>query len=322
MLDLQIQHVLQAAREAGAPDLADVPLPVARDLYRQIMAGAGEPPPGVRTLDIAAAGMVPALRVYVPAGADGAPVVMWTHGGGYVVGGLDDYDVVVRQLAVEAGAVVVAVGYRLAPEHPYPAAFDDTWAALSWLTSPAAEGVLGSAGNLRRLALAGDSAGAALALTTALRARDSGGPALSALALAYPPAAGGHGEFASHRAHADGPTLTLRAMDWFARQFFGESGRAPDPRGAPLQVADLSGLPPTQVMLAALDPLRDEGLALSARLNQAGVPVSVLECHGLPHGFLALAGCSAAARAAQRQFGRALGDRLRVSCLQPGAPVA
>jgi acetyl esterase len=309
MLDKQVQQALEAARANGAPDLADVPLPVAREVYRRIMGGAGVPPAGVDARDVAAGG-VPALRVYTPPGAVAAPVVLWTHGGGYVVGGVDDYDVLARQLAVDARAVVVAVGYRLAPEHPYPAAFDDAWAALKWLASPAAVHALGRAADTGRLALAGDSAGAVLALTTALRARNEGAPGLLSLGLAYPPAAGGHGDYPSRAAHAAGPTLTQRTMDWCGRLFFGGSGRAPDPRGAPLLAGDLSGLPRTLLMLAALDPLRDEGLALGARLNESGVPVSVTECHGLPHGFLSQGGFSAAARAAQRQFGRALGDSL------------
>lgn len=310
MLDKQIQQVLEAARADGAPDLSDVPLPVAREIYRQIMGGAGAPPAGAGVRDVAAAGGVPTLRIYAPPGADAAPVVLWTHGGGYVMGCLDDYDVVARQLAVDTQAVVVAVGYRLAPEHPYPAAFDDAWAALRWLASPEGQQTLGPAADTGRLALAGDSAGAVLAITTALRARQEGGPGLRCLALAYPPAAGGHGEHASRTAHAAGPTLTRRTMDWYAHLYFGDSGRAPDQRAAPLLVDDLSGLPRTVLMLAALDPLRDEGMALGVRLNDSGVLVSVTECHGLPHGFLSQGGFSVAARAAQRQFGRALGDAL------------
>jgi len=310
MLDKQIQQVLEAARANGAPDLCDVPLPVAREIYRQIMGGAGAPPAGVDTRDIAAAGGVPALRVYTPPGAQVAPVVLWTHGGGCVVGGLDEYDVVVKQLAVDARAVVVSVAYRLAPEHPFPAAFDDAWAALKWVASPEGVRALGTAADTGRLALAGDSAGALLAITTALRARDEGGPGLRSLALAYPLAAGGHGDYPSHTAHAAGPTLTKRTMDWCSHHFFGDAGRAPDHRGAPLLADDLSRLPRTLLMLAALDPLRDEGLALGARLNDSGVLVSVIECHGLPHGFLSQGGFSAAARAAQRQLGRALGDAL------------
>jgi acetyl esterase len=307
-IDPQLEHLLAMARSAGAPELGDVPLPIARALYSQIMSTSAAPPDGVVARDLAAAGAVPALRLYVaPQARAPQPLVLWLHGGGYVVGTLDDYDAICRRLCVDAQAAVLAVDYRLAPEHAYPAAFDDAWAALSWAVSAAGRASLGAGIDVQRLALAGDSAGATLAITTALRARDSGAAALAGLALAYPAAAGGRGgDFPSHVRHAEGPTLTLRAMRWFNSHAFGATGQAGDERGAPLHAARLSGLPPSVLMLAALDPLRDEGIALGSRLMAESGAVTLLECHGLAHGFLCQGAAVAAAAQAQRVFGHAL----------------
>jgi acetyl esterase len=312
MLDKQLDALMAQARAAGMPDLCDLPIPAARGLYRQILSASGSPEHGVsvRELAIAGTGEDPAipLRVYTPQQAGPLPVVVWYHGGGYVLGDLDGYDGMCRQLCLDAQAVVVAVGYRLAPEHPYPAAFDDAWTALCWVASPAA--ALAGA-DVSRLAVAGDSAGAVLATAVCLRARDAGGPRIAFQALAYPPAAGGNGgDFPSRRTHALGPTLTQRTMDFFSLHAFGEAGHAPDARAAPLAAASLAGLPPALLMLAAHDPLRDEGLALADRLLREGNSVSVVEYLGLAHGFLCQGGAVKSARWAQRQFGQCLGDAL------------
>lgn len=314
MLDKQLDALMAQARAAGMPDLCDLPIPAARGLYRQILSASGSPAQGlsVRELKVPAAGQEPAipLRVYTPQQAGPWPVVVWYHGGGYVLGDLDGYDGVCRQLCLDAQAMVVAVGYRLAPEHPYPAAFDDAWTALRWIASPEAAAALEGA-DVSRPAVAGDSAGAVLANAVCLRARDAGGPRIAFQALAYPPAAGGNaGDFPSRRTHALGPTLTQRTMDYFSLHAFGEAGRAPDARGAPLAAASLAGLPPALVTLAAHDPLRDEGLAFANRLLSDGNSVTVVEYLGLAHGFLCQGAAVQAARWAQRQFGQCVGDAL------------
>ena len=188
MLDLHLKHVL--AQAAGAPDLCDLPPDACRGLYRQICTAATVPPADVEVTPHEArfGGQALRVRVYRPRGAAGAlPVTLYFHGGGFVLGDLEAYDAVCRQLCADSGVMVVSAAYRLAPEHPYPAAVEDCFAALGWV----AEAIRGFGGDPARLAVAGDSAGAALAATTALMARDAGGPAIAFQLLVYPPAAGG-----------------------------------------------------------------------------------------------------------------------------------
>ncbi len=309
-LDHELATIVAGARSSGIPDLADVAPAACRDLYRQILAAADVAPASCGVRDIPAQCGVPALRLYLPEAAPaGAPCIVYFHGGGYVLGDLDGYDRVCRRLCVDSGAAVVSVDYRLAPEHPFPAAVDDAWAALRWIAAHA-EGLGVDAG---RLAVAGDSAGAVLASVCALLARDVASPRLRAQGLVYPPAAGGHdGDFPSRRDHAQGPTLTLRTMEYFSRHYFGPDGRAPDFRGAPL-LADLSGLPPTLIQLAAHDPLRDEGAAFAQALQRAGTPTVLVEYQGLAHGFISMGGGVAAARWAQLQLAQAMSHWLRAA---------
>jgi acetyl esterase len=249
------------------------------------------------------------VRIYKPHGAGEAlPVALYFHGGGFVLGDLDSYDAVCRQLCADSGVMIVSVAYRLAPEHPYPAAIEDCTAALGWV----AESIRGFGGDPGRLAVVGDSAGAGLAAALALLARDAGGPAIAFQLLVYPPAAGGHpGDYPSHERHAAGPTLTRRTMDYFNRHYFGAAGKAPDWRGAPLLAPSLAGLPPTLLVLAAHDALRDEGMAYGEALGAAGNAVTIVEYHGLAHGFISMAGAVPAARLALGQMAMALRNALQ-----------
>jgi len=308
MLDRQLDAMMQQAQAAGLPDLCDLPPQPCRGLYREILAAADMPPADVavdnRRIAVPGSAATIALRIYTPRqhGA-GSAVVVYYHGGGYVLGDLDAYDRVARQLCHDSDAVVVSVDYRLAPEHPFPAAVDDAWAALLWVAEHARE--LGA--DPGRLGVAGDSAGAVLATVMTMLSRDSQGPRIGFQALLYPPAAGGHdGAYPSRTAHAAGPTLTLRTMDYFNRHTFGEAGRAADFRGAPLLATNLAGLPPSLLVLAAHDPLRDEALAYGEALLAAGNAVTLVEYHGLAHGFINMAGGIGAARLAQQQFAQAL----------------
>lgn len=316
MLDKQLEALLNQVRASGAPDLCELPVAAARGLYRQILAAAGSPPDELAVRDLRMPGVEPGttigLRVYAPAAAQALPVVVWYHGGGWVLGDLDGYDGICRQLCVDAQAVVVAVDYRLAPEHPFPSAFDDAWAALRWVASPAGAEALGAAADTGRLAVAGDSAGAGLATTVCLFARDAGGPQVRFQALAYPPAASGcDGDFPSRVTHAGGPTLTAGTIAYVEQHFFGAAACAPDYRAAPLHAPSLAGLPPALVQLAAFDPLRDEGLAYARRLLAEGTAVTLVEYHGLAHGFLSQGAVVRSARWAQQQFGEVLGAALR-----------
>jgi len=309
VLDLHLQHVL--AQAAGAPDLCDLPPEPCRGLYRQICTAATVPPAdvGVTPHKTHFGSQAVDVRIYKPHGAsDALPVALYFHGGGFVLGDLDSYDAVCRQLCADSGVMVVSVAYRLAPEHPYPAAIEDCYAALGWV----AEAIRGFGGDPNRLALAGDSAGAGLAAAVALLARDAGGPAIAFQLLVYPPAAGGHpGDYPSHERHATGQTLTRRSMDYFNRHYFGTAGKSPDWRGAPLLAPSLAGLPPTLLVLAAYDALRDEGMAYGEALGAAGNAVTLVEYHGLAHGFISMAGAVPAARLALAQMATALRQALQ-----------
>jgi len=307
MLDHQLDAMMKQVQAAGMPDLADLPPEPCRGLYRQILAAADVKPADVAVSDRQITGPQGAaaigLRVYTPRRAGPHALVVYYHGGGYVLGDLDGYDNVCRQLCEDSGAVVVSVGYRLAPEHPFPAAIDDAWAALVWVAEHAR--ALGA--DPLRLGVAGDSAGAVLATVMTLLARDAHGPHVAFQALVYPPAAGGHdGHYPSRTLHAAGPTLTLRTMEYFNAHTFGATAKAPDFRGAPLLASSLAGLPPSLLMLATHDPLRDEALAYGEALLAAGNAVTVVEYHGLAHGFVSMGGGIGAARLAQQQLAQAL----------------
>lgn len=310
MLDLQLARMVAQAQAAGLPDLCDLPPQAARGLYREILAAADVPPADVQVRDLrmprpaAEGGGTIGLRVYRPhAAAETLPLVVYYHGGGFVLGDLDGYDRVCRRLCEDAQVVVASVDYRLAPEHPFPAAVDDAWTALRWLAEHAVE--LGASPD--RLAVAGDSAGGTLAAVVALMARDAGGPRIACQALVYPAtAAGVEGPYPSRERHALGPTLTLRTMGYFMAHYFGPEGRAPDFRGAPVLAADLSRLPPALLQVAAHDPLRDEILDYASRLMAAGTEATVVEYHGLAHGFISMGGAIGAARLAQLQLAAAL----------------
>ena len=310
MLDKQLEAVMAQAQAAGMPDLCDLPPEACRGLYRQILAAADVPPADVAVSEHRdSVGDSPVhVRAYTPNVAAGSlPVIVYYHGGGYVLGDLDGYDNVCRQLCHDSGAIVVAAAYRLAPEHPFPAAPEDAWAALQWVAEHARR--LG--GDPARLAVAGDSAGAVLATGVAIRARDEGGPRIAFQALLYPPAAGGHdGDFASRETYAAGPTLTLRTIGYFNHHYFGAALKAPDYRGAPLLAPSLAGLPPTLLQLAAHDPLRDEAMAYGEALLAVGNAVTIVEYHGLAHGFVSMGGGIAAARLAQLQLAAALRQAL------------
>jgi acetyl esterase len=227
-------------------------------------------------------GSVPA-RSYRPDLDAAAPVFVYLHGGGFVSGGLGSHDNVCRELAAGAGAVVVAVDYRLAPEHPFPAPVHDAADATAWVAANAAE--LGA--DPGRLAVAGDSAGAGLAAAVAIDARDRGGPAIALQVLVYPKI-DFVGEHASHGESFGGFGITAETAEVFDRAYLPEPAMRSDPLASPLAAPDLSGLPPAVVVAAARDTLRDEAEAYAKRLHEAGVPVASLRALGQAHGFLHL----------------------------------
>jgi acetyl esterase len=222
------------------------------------------------------------VRVLVPSSEPRATVVYF-HGGGWVLGDIEGYDTLARTLAAAADVTVVLVGYRLAPEHRFPAAVDDAWAAVRW--TEARIGQLD--GVVAPLVVAGDSAGGNLAVVTALRARVDG-PRLAAALLVYP-VTDTDTTRPSYLDPANQLLVSKPTMEWFLDHYLGDADRA-HPDVSPLRVEDLSGFPPTALVLAEHDPLRDEGEAFAARLRAAGVPVEQRLFDGQMHCFFQLPG--------------------------------
>ncbi|WP_336924152.1 alpha/beta hydrolase [Aquipuribacter sp. SD81] len=279
-----------AGRDPAAARAA-VPGPV---VGRVLDAVYDRPDPTVRRHDVRTAEGV-RLAVHTPPVAAGTrlPVVVHIHGGGWVLGGVDDTPWWVAALARAVPAVVVSVDYRLAPEHPFPAGADDCLAAVRWCARHPEHVGSGTLVRTDRVGLAGDSAGANLCAVTSARLRDeprAGDPVVAAQVLVYPALdATLASPSVARNAHA--PFLSLADMRAFVAHYLDGTGTAPqDPLVSPLHVADLAGLPPTTVLTAEHDPLHDEGVAYAQRLRAAGVPVRHTDYPGAVHGFLSTAG--------------------------------
>jgi acetyl esterase len=217
-----------------------------------------------------------------------------------VIGSIETHDGLCRQLANAAGCIVVSVDYRLAPEHPYPAAAEDAYAATRWVVDNARS----FGGDPSRVAVGGDSAGGNLTAVVSLMARDRGGPPLVQQLLIYP-VTDAPTDKGSYRSNAEGYFLTADMMQWFWRHYTGEAGSA-EPYACPLRAKSLAGLPPALVVTAEFDPLRDEGEVYAARLREAGVPVHLSRYDGMIHGFFAMSAFLDRARAAVAEAAEAL----------------
>ncbi|HVT77104.1 MAG TPA: alpha/beta hydrolase [Acidimicrobiales bacterium] len=271
------------AGAAAQSDPAEMSVEASRAGYTGWWALNGPGPEISEVRDVAIAGeghSIPA-RVYRPTENDDAPIIVFFHGGGMVVGSMNDYDGVCRLIADATDAVVVNVDYRLAPEHPYPAAADDAWAAVQWVAANAAE----VGGSADRLIVAGDSAGGNLAALVALRARDNGGPAIALQMLLYP-VTDWAGTFESMESNGTGNFLTKATMEWFRATYFGDANESvwTDPAASPYY-ADVAGVCPAWVMTTSHDPLRDEGEAYAAKLEAAGVATTAIRVDGVFHAF-------------------------------------
>ncbi|MDP3339991.1 alpha/beta hydrolase [Frigidibacter sp.] len=319
----QMQAVLDrlealGARPAGTVDAAAFRAqPGPADAVASLLAeGVGTPPSdkGLQIRDFSvpgAAGEI-AARAYLPQGPGPLPVIVYFHGGGWVLGGLDAYDATARALALGAEALVLAFDHRCAPEHPFPAAHLDAVAAWQWASENAAE----FGGDPLRMAVAGESAGGNLAIGVALAARDRGmTPPLHQL-LVYP-VAGNDLDTASYRSHAEAAPLGRQGMEWFIAQAFPIDGQTEDPRLNVVARDDLAGLPPATILNARIDPLLSEGETLAARLIEAGVPVTQRTFDGVTHEFF---GMGAVVETAQEAMDLATG-RLR-HAFHSGAPGA
>jgi acetyl esterase len=302
-LDPQAQALLDQFAAAGRPPIAELSPQEARETFRQMIALAGEPEPVARVEDRTVpgpAGPIP-VRVYTPAGQPPLPALVYFHGGGWVIGDLDSHDPVCRALANGAGCVVVAVDYRLAPEHKYPAAAEDCYAATRFVAEQAAELGIDPA----RIAVGGDSAGGNLAAVVAQMARDRGGPPLVFQLLIYPVTDYSF-DTVSYRDNAEGYLLTRDSMEWFWAHYLPDAAAGREPYASPLQAKDLRGLPPALVITAEYDPLRDEGEAYAERLRAAGVTATTRRYDGMIHGFFQLGGVLEQGKAAVAEAAAAL----------------
>jgi acetyl esterase len=306
VLDPEIQVI--ADRLEAAPPAHLVPVDearVAHDRDTVEMSGPGPAVAEVRELEVPGPGGPIPVRVFRPEGEGAMALVVYLHGGGWTVGSLDGFDPLCRALANASGAIVASVGYRLAPEHPFPAAPDDARAAVRWLAEHAGE--LGADPGL--LAIAGDSAGANLATVTARRLRDEGDTALRFQALIYPVCDSAQ-DTQSYREKSDGFGLSAPSMRRYWNLYLdGADGRLPD--ASPLRASDLSGLPPAFVLTVRDDVLCDEGEAYARALEAAGVPVTLRRYDGAIHGFFRWLAVSELSRRAVAEVGAALRAGLR-----------
>lgn len=282
-VDPQIQALLD--KGTGVPATHTLPVPEARAQYEARIALMAKPAEVARVEErtIDGPGGPIRLRIYTPRGTGPFPLLVFYHGSGFVLCSLDTHDGMCRNLCAGAGQVVVSVDYRLAPEHPFPAAPDDCLAATRWAAAHAVE--LGA--DAARMILCGDSAGGNLAAVTALRLRDEGGPRPIGQALLYPVVDFHDGPWPSYVENAEGYGLTRATMEWFLGHYIADPAtQARHPHAAPLHARDLSGLPQAYISTAEYDPLRDEAEAYAARLREAGVPVMLTRFAGMNHGFL------------------------------------
>lgn len=282
----QAQLVLDVMSESGLViDGSTDPAAIRAQMEEFARAGraAAEPVDRVDDRAIPGPGGEIPVRIYRPSADGSLPVLVWFHGGGWTIGSLDTHDNTCRSLTNAVGCVVVSVGYRLAPEHKFPAAVDDAVAATQWVADHAAE--LG--GDPARVAVAGDSAGGNLAAVVSLLARDAGGPALAFQVLVYP-VTDYEFESPSMRENATGYFLELESMRWFYTQYLNDERDGADWRFSPTRAAAFAGLPPAFVLTAELDPLRDQGEAYAHKLRAAGVPVELRRYDGVFHGFFGM----------------------------------
>jgi len=281
----QVQSVLETVEEADVLPLNQYGPEGAREVSRQMRPDVDGPEVGDvtdRTVPGPEGGEAVPVRTYRPEGEGPFPTVVFFHGGGYVIGDLDSHDVPCRHLVAESGCGVVAVDYRLAPEHPFPAAVEDAYAALEWVA--ANPGTVDGDG---RLAVMGDSAGGNLAAVVSLMARDREGPDIDRQVLVYP-AVSPREDWSSRVENAEGYYLEEPDMEWFGDCYYGSDVHEANPYAFPLVACSHADLPPATVLTAGFDPLRDEGVAYAEALEDAGVPVEHRNYEDAIHGFFTM----------------------------------
>ena len=295
--------MLRQLAQLQRPALVDLSVAAGREMYRAMQpAASGMAVGGVADAD--ADGV--SVRIYRPHGSGPFPVAMMFHGGGWVLGDLLTADAQSREVCRGAGVVVVSVDYRLAPEHRFPAAAEDCYAATAWVGEHAAE----FGGDAGRLAVVGDSSGGNLAAVVAQMARDRQGPRLAFQLLVYPATDGVNFDTASYRDNSEGYLLAADSMRWFWNHYAPEIEQRRNAYASPLLADDLSNLPAALVMTAEFDPLRDEGEAYARRLQAAGVACECVRYAGFIHGFFSQTRTIPAVRAAMDKACSALREAL------------
>ncbi len=300
-LDRQVQALVDQMAAMDAPPIQELSVADVRAGMARMVALAEAPEVGeTKELQVPISGETVPVRLYRPAGLTGTqPLLVWFHGGGWVVGDLETADPTARDLCARSEIPVASVDYPLAPERPFPGPPEACYQVVRWLADHASEvGVDAS-----RLAVGGDSAGGNLAAVCALLARDRGGPPLAFQLLVYP-ATDCLGSYPSVRQNGEGYLLTADAMAWFAAKYLPDGCDPKDPAASPIYAADLAGLPPALVITAQYDPLRDEGEAYAKRMEQVGVPVTASRYDGMVHGFF---GMTAVVESAQKAMAEAAG---------------
>lgn len=300
-IDEDAARVLEFLAARGAVDITTMSPPDVRAYYAQFPSMPGCDVHEVRDLTVdGAAGSLPA-RVYRPVADGDLPVLIWFHGGGMVLGDLRSADWVSRELCSAARTVVVSVDYRLAPEHKFPAAPEDAYAALQWVAAHA--GDIGADAN--RIAVGGDSAGGTLAAVCCLLSKMRSGPAIRSQLLVYP---GTDRDLTrpSVTEFARGPILTRDAMLWFRGHYHSEEAELSDPRANPALADDHTNLPPACVLTAEIDPIRDAGENYANVLAHAGVMVTMKRYNGVYHGFFTMGSAIAKTREAVADAARFL----------------
>ncbi len=286
-LDRQARALIERFVNEGTPPVSKLTPTEARRLTQEVnrrLTSTPEPVAAVKNTRVSySSGEIP-VRVYIPRQAEVLPVLVYFHGGGWVLGDLDSVDSLCRSLANAANCVVVSVNYRLAPEHKFPAAVEDAYSATKWI----ADNATGLNGDPGRIAVGGDSAGGNLAAAVSLMARDEHSPPLVFQLLIYP--ATNHAfDTASYHENAEGYWLSKDDMKWFWNHYLRDEEDGRNPYASPLRAGDLRSLPPAFVITAEFDPLRDEGEAYAARLRECGVPVKVTRYDGMIHDFVNIA---------------------------------
>jgi acetyl esterase len=309
-LDPGVRALLDAIEKVGDPPLETLSPSEARKLAAERfvpVAGVLEPLRSIENLRIPGpAGEIP-IRVYTPDAPGLRPAMVYFHGGGWVICDLDTHNVVCSAIAHRAGAVVVSVDYRLAPEHKFPAAVIDAYGATEWVFANAARLGIDAA----RISVGGDSAGGNLAAVVSLKSRNQNGPAIALQALVYPVTDLSSMTTPSYVEFAEGYQLTKALMEWFRDHYLASPSDAANPYASPLLAPDLRGLPPAVILTAECDPLRDEGEAYGERLAEAGVPVTSTRYAGMIHPFFSLSGAIPRALDAIQQVADAVRTAVR-----------